>query len=210
MDADLPDRVREEQSTFGLLERLRAGDHEAAETLFGMHRDRLRRALRVRIGPEHRSLVDHEDLLQNTILRALEQMDRFEWRGQGAFLAWLVRIATNLLRSELRGGAHRDAWGSPRRPLPIENGPPSQILDARVGERETPDQRAARREEEATLELALDRLPEEDRELVVNRKILGQDYASLAGDLAITEGAVRTRVSRALNKVATWVQRGGA
>lgn len=190
--------VEEEQSTLGLLERMRSGDRAAGEALFRQHRTRLLRALRARIAPEARFLVEREELVQETLFKALSSLDRFRWRGQGAFLAWLLQIATHKLQDLLR----REAGG------PIER------LDAASAERiadlasdsGTPSAAAARTEQMELLELALDRLPEVERDAIVRRKILGQDYASLADDLGLSEGAARMRVSRAMAELSRRVQ----
>lgn len=42
-----------------------------------------------------------EDLTQKTMIRGLERLSQF--RGESKFSTWLVKIATNLYRDELRG-----------------------------------------------------------------------------------------------------------
>jgi RNA polymerase sigma-70 factor (ECF subfamily) len=82
------------------------------------------------------------------------------------------------------------------------------MLDAPLGrEVKTPSQVMAEAEERELLEEALHQLEEVDRLLVVRRKILGEDYESLAEELGITAGAVRMRVHRAIARAAAWVER---
>jgi RNA polymerase sigma-70 factor (ECF subfamily) len=187
----------EEQSTLGLLERMRSGDRAAGDLLFRQHRARLMRALRARLVPEARFVVEREELVQETIRKALLSIDRFQWRGQGAFLAWLLQIATNtlqdLVRREAAGPLGRSLDDSPIHALAHESG--------------TPAAAAARSEELLLLERALDHLEEVERDAIVRRKILGQDYPSLAEDLGLSEGAARTRVSRAMAELTRWAQR---
>ncbi len=198
-----PNESSEEQSTHGLLLRLREGDRSAADTLFRIHRRRLLRALRARLSPEARPLIEREELVQETFSRALSSLDRFEWRGQGAFLAWLLEIARRTLQDEIRreqcNPVNRalhvglDADDSLDVPLPADNaGTPSSLL--------------ARAEELEFLDRALDHLEDADRDLVIRRKILEQDYESLAVDLRMTEGAVRMRLSRAMMEMSRWAQ----
>jgi len=40
---------------------------------------------------------DTEDLVADTFLRVVERLDKFQWRGEGSFAAWLFRIAHNLV-----------------------------------------------------------------------------------------------------------------
>lgn len=189
-----------ERYTFGLLERLRSGDQTAATELLSVQGERLRRAIRARLPRESRFLVDEEEILQETVCRALQNLARFEWRGKGAFLAWLVGIAVNALREEAaRAGA--------RAPIGEFRAPDSDLDHVPGSDSRTPSRIVERLEDWQFLEDALDRLDEEERTLIVRRQILEQDYLTLAEDLGITEGAVRTRVSRAMSKLARWVEK---
>ena len=58
------------------------------------------------------------------------------------------------------------------------------------------------------VERALGVLDELARNLVVSRRMLGQDYRSLALDHGISEGAVRMRLSRALNRMSRAIESG--
>src|SRR5918995_1767521 len=69
------------------------------------------------------SLDDADDALQETLLRAWRQLDRFEPRAP--FRAWLYRIATNvcltMLARRARRGEVEAAWrqgGEPMQPDP--------------------------------------------------------------------------------------------
>jgi RNA polymerase sigma-70 factor (ECF subfamily) len=191
--------TQEELYTFGLLQRLIAGDQKAASELLSVQGERLRRAIRARLPKESRFLVDEEELLQETICRALRNLSRFEWRGKGAFLAWLLGIAVNALREESARLGQRRALTE----LPATEG----LEGVPESESRTPSRIAERLEDWRFLEDALDRLEEEDRVLIIRRQILEEDYASLAENMGITEGAVRTRVSRAMSKLARWVEK---
>ena len=196
-----PGTRESERYTFGLLERLRSGDHAAASELLTAQGERLRRAIRARLPRDSRFLVDEEEILQETLCRALQNLSRFEWRGKGAFLAWLVGIAVNALREEAtRTGIRRSVADS-------ETTVADHLERVAGSESQTPSRIAERLEDWQFLEDALDRLDEEERALIVRRQILEQDYITLAEDLGITEGAVRTRVSRAMSKLARWVER---
>jgi len=179
----------EEQSTLGLLQRMRAGDRAAGDELFGQHRGRLLRALKVRLGRPS-AACDYEELVQETFGKALLDLDRFQWRGQGAFLAWMLQIALHTARDLAR----RESLA----PRALSADSRSGGFGAAGRESGTPSAELARSEERALLDSALEQLDEGERDAVVRRKILGQDYRSLAEDLGLTEGAVRMRVSRAM------------
>lgn len=190
--------VESEQSTLGLLERMRAGDRAAGEALFRRHRTKLLCALRARLAPEARCVVEREDLVQETFREALLSIDRFRWRGEGAFLAWLLQIATHTLQDLVR----REAAAPLER---VEGSRGTRIAEA-LRDSATPSAAVVRAEEVALLERALEGLPEGERDALIRRKLLGQDYASLAHDLGLSEGAARMRVSRAMVGMTRWAQ----
>ncbi len=200
-----PSTQENERYTYGLLERLKGGDREAADELFSFHREPLRRAIRAHLPREFRFVVDEEETLQATLCRALERLGRFEWRGKGAFLAWLVGIAVNLLREEAARAAAARKQGPPGA---SSAGDGQRALD-NLTERDSrsPSRVAERLEDWRLLEDALDQLDEQERAVLVRHKILEQGYRTLAEDLGITERVARARVTRAMNKLARWIEK---
>src|SRR5438045_1536488 len=90
------------ESTFELLERVRAGDAGAMDTLLGRYLPRLRRWARGRLPRWARDLTDTDDLVQDTLLRSFKQLQRFEQRSEGALQAYLRQAVINRIRDELR------------------------------------------------------------------------------------------------------------
>jgi RNA polymerase sigma factor (sigma-70 family) len=194
---DSQSRLEDEASTRGLLGRLREGDRSAGERLFAMHRKRLLFALRARLPRAARPLLDHEELVQESLFAALRSVGRFEWRGQGAFLAWLVQIALHKLQDEERLRAGRPALLSMEASGERGASSSSRFVDGD----QTPSESAASAEERELLMRALDELSDSDRDLVVRRKVLDQSYHTIAQDLEIEVGTARMRVRRALLKM---------
>jgi RNA polymerase sigma-70 factor (ECF subfamily) len=79
-----------------LVERARDGDREALNALL----EPWRKPLYAYIYRMVTRREDAEDLLQETLLRAIDQLPRF--RGEGRFKSWLFGIATNLSLDHLR------------------------------------------------------------------------------------------------------------
>ncbi|MBM3961917.1 MAG: sigma-70 family RNA polymerase sigma factor, partial [Planctomycetes bacterium] len=83
-----------DDNTRNLVSRALEQDRDAIDQLFQRYRDRLRAALRKLIGPKYRALLaDSEDATQDAILSALKRLHQFEYRGDGSFLAWLLKGA---------------------------------------------------------------------------------------------------------------------
>ena len=73
----------------------------------------------------------------------------------------------------------------------------------------TPSRAASGREEWERLCEALDRLPEDQREGILQHRIVGLEHAEIAAQLGRSEGAVRNLVYRGMAKVALWLEDSG-
>src|SRR5262245_60513508 len=71
-----------------LVGRAKDGDERAMNALMARYRPRLERWASGRLPRYARSLLDTSDLVQETLLRALEGFDRIEVRGPGFFQAY--------------------------------------------------------------------------------------------------------------------------
>ena len=94
-----------EESTLSLLERARAGDAAALDTLIARHLPRLRRWASGRLPHWARDGVDTTDLVQDTLLQTFRRMDRFEARGEGALQAYLRQGVLNRMQGRVPQGA---------------------------------------------------------------------------------------------------------
>ena len=189
--------------TLGLLQKLARGESEAGDALFRAHYPRLRRALRLRLTA---TVANDEDLIQDTLVKALRNLDRFEYRGEGAFLAWLVTIAVREYSDRIKHGQRqqRDA----RRNRPLETRTPSGRRLARElpSPDKTPSAHARQREDDERLGQALESLDSSDRQLLVEREILGTDLETLAEERGKTKDAVRMSIRRLKGRLAAWYE----
>jgi RNA polymerase sigma-70 factor, ECF subfamily len=174
-----------------LVERARSGDLAAFEELTNRNeRQVFSIALRIL---RHRQ--DAEDITQQTFLSALENLERF--RGEASFAAWLGRIATYAALKVIR-----KRKGLEIVPLAEENAGfdrsdsvphPEYIADWK----QTPDELANRREVQALLEDALERLDERHRLVFLLRDVEGFSVRETAETLGLTEANVKVRLLRA-------------
>lgn len=176
-------------STFDLLARARAGDPAARNQLFERYRPRLAHWAHGRLPARARDLNDTDDLVQNTLVRALSHLGSFDARHDGAFLAYLRQILRNLVRDDLRRVSRR---------------PDRQELDeALADESPSPVDRVIGREDMDRYEAALERLSRAHREAVLLRVEFGLSYEELAQEMnRPTANAARLLVARALVRLA--------
>jgi RNA polymerase sigma factor (sigma-70 family) len=176
-------------STVSLLARFRAGDETARDRLLSRYLPVLRRWAHGRLPSHARQLADTDDLVQITLIRALNHMESFEPSREGAFLLYLRRILMNALRDEIRRSRLRPSSGEPEAGIPD---PGRSALEELIGN-ETIDR----------YEAALAELTEEQREAVVLRIEFDFKHEQIAQAIGKpTANAARMLVSRALLRVA--------
>lgn len=177
------------ESTAWLLRQARSGDESARNRLFERYLPAFQRWAHGRLPPSARGMVETNDLVQVTLMRALQHMDTFEPRREGAFLAYLRQILMNLVRDEIRRANVR--------PLNVE-------LDDNLPQPSpSPLEEALSAERLAAYEAALDKLPPDTREAVVLRLELGFTFAQVAEATEIpSANAARMRIARAILQMA--------
>jgi len=120
------------------------------------------------------------DLVQETIIKALANWD--SWTGQGPLRAWLFAIMRNHFYQTAQ---QRSRWRNILSDTPIE--------ETTVATQPRQEHQVALR----TMDAALARLPEEQREIVVLVSVEGLTYAETATVLSVPIGTVMSRLSRA-------------
>ncbi len=164
-----------------LISAVLGGDQQAFGSLVGRYQDRLFNAvLRV---VQCESLA--ADVVQDAFVLAWRKLGSFG--GRSAFYTWLFRIARNQAISRLRSirptvslDALTDA-GSP----------------GITAQSDAPESAMVREESLMQLELAMDRLSEDHRAIIVLREIEEMDYEQIAECLDLPVGTVRSRLFRA-------------
>jgi RNA polymerase sigma-70 factor (ECF subfamily) len=175
-----------------LIDRARTGDMTACETLMRRHNQRLYRVIRSVL----KTGSDVEDTMQDTYLAALRNLDRFEGRAQ--FGTWLLKIATNAALARARQRMRVIPLDDLR---DLDDVKPVQDLSA-DGAR-TPEQHVWSAQVIAIVEAAIDRLPNDYRQVFMLRTIEGLDTADTAEVLGLGEGVVRQRLHRAREMLRT-------
>jgi RNA polymerase sigma factor (sigma-70 family) len=131
-----------------------------------------------------------EEVGSTVFLRAWQKCGREPLRADTA-LPWLLTVATNLARNELRAATRRlRLVGRAHRPEPVPD--PADDVAARL------DDEARMRDVLA----AVRQLPRAEREALALCLWSGVSYPDAAVQLGITEASVRSRVSRARARLA--------
>jgi RNA polymerase sigma-70 factor (ECF subfamily) len=171
--------------TSSLLERAKAGDRGAFDDLCRAHRERLESLVGARMGPALRGKVEPADIVQETLLRALQSMNVFRGTDEKTLLSWLLSIAEHLIWNASQKRSFREA------PLSLEVA--SEAVSA--------SKRLRREERLQRLEESLSRLKPEQREAILLVKIEGLAVKEVARRMGRSEEGVRQLISRGVREL---------
>ena len=176
-------------TTFELVEKAKTGDAEALDRIFTRYLPALRRWASGRLPQWTRDLMSTDDLVQETFIRVMKGIDRFEMRHEGALHGYLRQAIVNRVRDEVRRG---------------KRAPGLTDIDEHHADRDaTPLELAIGQEALERYEAALARLRTEEREAIIARVEMGLSYQEIAEALGKpTPEAARMAVSRALMRLA--------
>lgn len=193
-----------DDNTRNLVNRALQQDRTAIDLLFDRYRDRLRSALRKLIGPKYRVLMaDSEDATHDAILSALGRLHQFEYRGEGSFLAWLLKSAEYEILRRIRAleTKKRSAAGGI---VELDDGGADMI----PANQATPSQAHDEIELAERIRTALQQLPDREREIIVLRRYLELSTEEICAEMGLpTEGALRALLSRAQARLAGLLSR---
>jgi RNA polymerase sigma-70 factor (ECF subfamily) len=177
------------------------GDAAALNRLFERYYDRVRRIVRMRLGPGLRSQVDTSDILQDTFTVAIGGFDKFEMRDEASLINWLAKLAERqiLAAADFYRAKKRDRRREVRISTPpsvADSGYVSCQLAASV---DAPLEQLSRGEQEALVESCIAELAPEYRELIILRDYAGASWESIAEQTGRpSASAARMMHSRAL------------
>ena len=189
-----------------LVKRLREGDESAFVELIDRYGPMMLRVAQMYV----RDRATAEEVVQETWLAVLNGIDRFEERS--SLKTWIFRILTN--RAKTRG--ERDGRVVPFSSLAgaeAEENEPSVDPDRFLGAdsrtpgawaappRAWPEDAVLDKEALGVIEMAIDKLPEAQREVILLRDVEGWTPMEVSDALEITDGNQRVLLHRARTKV---------
>jgi RNA polymerase sigma-70 factor (ECF subfamily) len=181
-------------SSVALLARVREGHDAAREELLRRYWPRLERWAHGRLPARARGLYETGDLVQETLLAAVQRLEEFDPRHDGALPAYLRVAILNRIRTLARRASAR--------------GDPVGLDSALADPGPSPLEEVIGREALERYERALARLRPHDRDAIQLKVELGLPYPEMARELGKpTVTAARMAVSRALVRLAVEMRR---
>lgn len=184
--------------TVSLVRKAQGGDRQAMEDLFARYLPRVRQIVALRLGMAPSAFGQHEDLVQDSLLKTFQNLDKYEPRSDATFRNWIAHCVTNSIRdhfrrsqADKRGGGKVRSFGS------FESEDLSVIVFE--GKSPTPSAIVGQREILANIEKTLLEMKEHWREVILMRLFCEMSYDEIGEELGIREEAtVRKLFSRAL------------
>jgi RNA polymerase sigma-70 factor (ECF subfamily) len=177
-----------------LLTAVRAGDSESFGILVARWETPLYRFV-YRMLPQRE---DAKDVCQEAFLRVYNKSDRF--RPGSRFSTWLYQIALNLCRDHQR---RRHRWNVIVASGAVDGAPGPQGADG-------PAESAERRDRAERVHDALERIPREQREVLVLKEFEGLKFREIADLLGCPESTVKSRLYYGLDNLRAELDRSAA
>jgi RNA polymerase sigma-70 factor (ECF subfamily) len=127
-----------------------------------------------------------EDLVQTVFYRILKY--RYLFRGEGDFKTWMFHIARNVSHDHFRKNK-------------VQAKDSIEDWQDRLGTDENRSKEWQQEEELQLLTVALDRLPEDKKEILILSKFQDKKYKEIGEIMGCSEGAVKVKVFRALQEL---------
>ncbi len=171
-----------EEPIAALIERAQAGDRSAFDGLVDRYRERLLGQIEARLGSKVRARIEAEDVLQETLTRADQSIEKFRYQGEESFYSWLGTIAEHLI------------WN-------VSQKQSSSYLELKTDVADddaSPGRNLRRHERFDRLEQALNRLSPDHREALVLSRFEGLKVAEIAARMNRSPNAVYKLLARAV------------
>ena len=167
-----------------------SGREEGFNRLVLRHKDRIFGLCRRLLGDREEA----EDVAQEVFVRVYHGLGAF--RLEAKFSSWLYRIAVNACKNRMDSKEYREARG--RRDL--------EAADAEGISSPSPAQELEAKDRRRLIEAAIQRLPEEQRLLVVLRDVEGRSYEEIAESTGLNPGTLKSRLNRGRRQLQEWLR----
>jgi RNA polymerase sigma-70 factor, ECF subfamily len=161
----------------------------------------------IQLDPRLGRRFDTSDVVQETLLKATQNLEQFHGTTEAELVQWLQEIMHNALADEMRKARAQ------KRDVALEQSLEAVVSDssARLHEwlaapNSSPSQRAQREEQLLRVSGALAQLPQEQRDAVILRDSLDTPVREIAKQLGRTEKAVAGLLRRGRHKLRALLQ----
>jgi len=156
------------------------GNIEALEVLVLRHKDKLYTSILFLVKDKYLA----EDIFQDVFIRIIDTMRNGRYTEEGKFLPWAMRIAHNLCVDHFR---------KVKRTPTIRNSEDKDIFEVLNFTDESAETTMIKRQSHGRIREMLDRLPEDQREVIILRHYADMSFKEIA---AVTNCSINTALGR--------------
>ena len=169
-----------------LLNRYISGESGAISQLIDRHSNRIRDYIRMMVKDRDRA----DDILQDTLIKAVRTIDEGRYVDSGKFLSWILRIAHNQVIDYFRQQRSSRTINESEAGYDV-------IGSLRIAERNVEDRIISEQIEQDVRRL-IEHLPEEQREVVMMRYYSGMSFQEIADQTGVSINTALGRMRYAL------------
>ncbi|MBR6814846.1 MAG: RNA polymerase sigma factor [Alistipes sp.] len=169
-----------------LLNRYISGESGAISQLIDRHSNRIRDYIRMMVKDRDRA----DDILQDTLIKAVRTIDEGRYVDSGKFLSWILRIAHNQVIDYFRQQKSSRTINESEAGYDV-------IGSLRIAERNVEDRIISEQIEQDVRRL-IEHLPEEQREVVMMRYYSGMSFQEIADQTGVSINTALGRMRYAL------------
>lgn len=198
LSREAPESARLSLDEAALIERCLSGDDTAFDQIVLRYQDMVFN-LSFRLLGRHDEAVD---LSQEVFLQVYRKLSTF--RRDAALRTWIYRIVFNRAKNRQRWWKRRIGEMTA---MPLEDAEASPHWGMRasstrmLGDPVAPDEALERKEQGQILREAIDKLPFEQRSILLLKEIEGLSYEEISTTLDLPLGTVKSRLARARNSL---------
>jgi RNA polymerase sigma-70 factor (ECF subfamily) len=157
-----------------------SGDASALETLIIRHKDKIYTSIFLLVKDKYLA----EDIFQDVFIRVIDTVRSGRYTEEGKFLPWAMRIAHNLCVDHFR---------KVKRTPTIKTGDDRDIFEVINFSEDGVDRRMMQRQSHDRVREMLDRLPEDQREVIILRHYAELSFKEIA---TMTDCSINTALGR--------------
>lgn len=185
--------------TLNLLRRARGGDSSATIEIFKRYEDYIASMIRFRVTGLARRRIGEEEVFQQAFLHAFEQIQNFDYRGEGSFRRWIYRVVRNKLTDLIRMEQRRSDLLTPEGELHLDGDGLSAMQESPA---KSPSMDMRRREKDAAVHQAMSQLSKLEQELIYLREWEGLKWPEVCSILKCSLSTARDRFRASKRRLA--------
>jgi len=202
-----------DDQTETLLGAARLGDSDAVNRLLEKHRAPIRRLVQLRLDRKVQRRVDVSDVVQDVMIEASGRLEKYLSNPSMAFHLWLRQIAWDRIIDTYRRHRVSAKRNMDReQPMAAPAGPDQSTMELAVQLCDpglTPSAAATQREIAAKVEAAIDKMDEQDQEIILMRHYEHLSNLEIAEVLGLNPPAASMRYLRAVRRLREMLQEEG-